>query len=275
MQTTDVTVIGLGLMGHALARALLAGGRTVTVWNRTPGKADDLAGAQRAATPEEAVTASELVVVCVSDFAAVADRLGKAVTLVNLSSGTSQSARDTARWAPDGLDGAIMAAPGGIGTADATIVYSGDRAAFDRHEATFALLGGAVYLGEDHALAALHEMAVVSLMWNLLNGFLHGTALLRAAGVGAAGYVPLAAKGVETVTGWLAAYADQVDAGDFPPLDATLDVHVAAMDHLIEESRHLGVATELPEFLRSLTSGIDGSQGYAALVERFGRPPGR
>ena len=38
--TTDprppVTVIGLGPMGQAMARALLAGGHPVTVWNRTP-----------------------------------------------------------------------------------------------------------------------------------------------------------------------------------------------------------------------------------------------
>ncbi|GLX99184.1 NAD(P)-binding domain-containing protein [Herbidospora sp. NBRC 101105] len=275
MQTTDVTVIGLGLMGHALAAALLASGRSVTVWNRTPGKADDLEDARRADTIEEAVAASELVVVCVSDFGAVAGRLGEAVTLVNLSSGTSQSARDTAEWAPNGLDGAIMAAPDGIGTAGSTIVYSGDRAAFERHEATFGALGEAVYLGEDHALAALHEMAVVSLMWNMLNGFLHGTALLRAAGVEAASYVPIAAKGAATVTGWFAAYAGQVDAGDFPPIDATVDVHVSAMEHLIEESRHLGVGVELPEFLRSLMEGVDGSQGYAALVERFGRASSR
>ena len=36
---TDVTCVGLGLMGSALARALLAAGHEVSVWNRTPEKA--------------------------------------------------------------------------------------------------------------------------------------------------------------------------------------------------------------------------------------------
>ena len=40
--TTDprppVTVIGLGPMGQAMARALQAGGHPVTVWNRTPSR---------------------------------------------------------------------------------------------------------------------------------------------------------------------------------------------------------------------------------------------
>ncbi len=229
MQTTDVTVIGLGLMGHALARAFLAAGHSVTVWNRTPGRADDLE-VQKVGTIQEAVEASELVVVCVSDFRGDQRSARKAVTLVNLSSGTSKEARETAEWAPRGLDGAILAVPAGIGTAEATIVYSGDRAAFERHEPTLEAIGTPSFLGDDHSLAALHEMAILSLMWNMLNGFLHGTALLQAAGIGAAGYVPLAEKGVDTVTSWFAAYADQVDAGISRRSTRRSTCHVAASE---------------------------------------------
>ena len=32
---TDVTMIGLGAMGSALARAFIGAGHSVTVWNRT------------------------------------------------------------------------------------------------------------------------------------------------------------------------------------------------------------------------------------------------
>lgn len=38
----DVTVIGLGLMGSALGRALIAGKHRVTVWNRSYAKAASL-----------------------------------------------------------------------------------------------------------------------------------------------------------------------------------------------------------------------------------------
>ncbi len=37
-----VSVLGLGLMGSALAEALLNAGHKVTVWNRTPTKAKPL-----------------------------------------------------------------------------------------------------------------------------------------------------------------------------------------------------------------------------------------
>ncbi len=35
---SDISVIGLGAMGSALARTLLQNGYAVTVWNRTAGK---------------------------------------------------------------------------------------------------------------------------------------------------------------------------------------------------------------------------------------------
>lgn len=37
---SDISVIGTGAMGSALARALLKAGREVTVWNRSPEKCD-------------------------------------------------------------------------------------------------------------------------------------------------------------------------------------------------------------------------------------------
>jgi 3-hydroxyisobutyrate dehydrogenase-like beta-hydroxyacid dehydrogenase len=37
-----LAVLGMGRMGHAVAERLLGGDHEVTVWNRTPHKADDL-----------------------------------------------------------------------------------------------------------------------------------------------------------------------------------------------------------------------------------------
>ncbi len=69
----QVSVLGLGAMGHALAAALVAAGHTTTVWNRSAGRADGLVeqGAAVAATAGAAVRAGELVVVCLLDHASV------------------------------------------------------------------------------------------------------------------------------------------------------------------------------------------------------------
>ncbi|HTZ47710.1 MAG TPA: NAD(P)-dependent oxidoreductase [Verrucomicrobiae bacterium] len=61
--------IGLGLMGRPMAANLLKAGHSVTVWNRTASRADELvkAGAQLAKSPREAAEASEVLITIVSD----------------------------------------------------------------------------------------------------------------------------------------------------------------------------------------------------------------
>ena len=64
-----VTVLGLGRMGSALARALLLRGCDVVVWNRSPARAEPLvaSGARLAGSVAQAVAASRLVLICVAD----------------------------------------------------------------------------------------------------------------------------------------------------------------------------------------------------------------
>ncbi|MEV7008454.1 NAD(P)-dependent oxidoreductase [Streptosporangium sp. NPDC051022] len=64
-----VAVLGMGRMGGALARRLLARGHTVRVWNRTPGKAGELveAGAVEAASPLEAARDADGVLMSLAD----------------------------------------------------------------------------------------------------------------------------------------------------------------------------------------------------------------
>jgi 3-hydroxyisobutyrate dehydrogenase-like beta-hydroxyacid dehydrogenase len=285
-----VTVVGLGLMGQALAGAFLSNGHATTVWNRSADKAEELVaqGAVRAASAREAVAASPLVVVCVSDYDVVKellDPLGDVLAgrvLVNLTSGTSQQARETARWAAERgctyLDGAIMTIPQGIGAPDTLMFYSGPRPAFDTHESVLRSLGGATtYLGADHALSSLYDLALLTLMWNVLNGFLHGAALLGTADVAATTFAPAAIKGIATVADWVSGYADQIDSGRYPAVDSTIDTHLAAMRHLVHESESLGINAELPRLVKALTDRAvaegHGGDSYAAMIEQFRRSP--
>ena len=84
---SEVTVIGLGNMGSALARALLDApqGRAVTVWNRSPEKAAPLVdkGAILAPSAAEAMQASPVILVCVTNYAAANQILGEAATYLS------------------------------------------------------------------------------------------------------------------------------------------------------------------------------------------------
>lgn len=286
MQTsTPVTVLGLGLMGGALAGAFLRAGHPTTVWNRTTAKADELLarGATLAESPAAAIAAAPLVVVCVSDYEAVADVLDGPLdgrVVVNLTSGTPSRARalaeEVARRGGGYLDGGIMAVPEAVGTADAVLAYSGPRPLYDAHQSALGSLGTGLHLGDDPGLSATHEMATLVLMWGMLDGFLNGAAILGTAGVSATAYLPIAQTAIDTVAGWLPVYARQADHGTYPADDGTINTHLAVMAHVVEESESLGVNAELPRLAKALaeraaTSG-HGASGYVALVEQFRKP---
>ncbi|MDF2805325.1 MAG: 6-phosphogluconate dehydrogenase [Cellulosimicrobium sp.] len=283
--STDVTIIGLGLMGRALADAALTAGHRVTVWNRTAAKAEGLVsrGARLATSVESAVLASPVSIVCVSDyeslqqaFAPVSGELDGRV-LVNLTSGDPEQARELARWADQAgarsLGGAIMAVPATIGTADAVILLSGSRTAFEIYRPLLAALGDATFLGHDHGLSALYDVAGLSMMWGVLNAWLQGVALLRTAGVDASAFAPFAARIAHDTVGWLPGYADQIDRGSFTPDDATLATHAGGIAHLVRVSEKLGVDSELPRLFGSVVArAIAAGQGelsYAALIEQL------
>lgn len=108
---SEASVIGLGAMGSALARAFLRDGHCVTVWNRTSAKAEPLVrdGAVLAPSAALAVGASPIVVVCVDNYEVTKTILGSNEVasslsdrvLVQLSTGSPQEARDSEAWVRD------------------------------------------------------------------------------------------------------------------------------------------------------------------------------
>ncbi|MGW7411118.1 NAD(P)-dependent oxidoreductase [Streptomyces sp. NPDC054863] len=286
-----VTVLGLGNMGSALAAALLGRGHRTTVWNRTAEKARALVdrGARPAATPGEAIAASPLIVACVLDYDAlyavldpVADALaGK--TLVNLTSGSPEQAHEAAAWArrhgADYLDGGIMTTPPGVGSPKMMFLYSGSADVFATHRPTLAALGDPLHLGTDPGLASLYDSALLGLMWSTLTGWLHGTALVGAEKIDATAFTPVAVRWLTAVAGFMTTYAPQVDAGQYPGDDATVDVQIAAVDHLLHAAEDRGLDNALPELLKSAMERAraagHGSDSYASVIEVLRGPTDR
>jgi 3-hydroxyisobutyrate dehydrogenase len=64
-----VAFLGLGTMGSAMAANLARAGFPLVVWNRTSGRAPELAelGVERAQSPADAARRGDLIVLCVSD----------------------------------------------------------------------------------------------------------------------------------------------------------------------------------------------------------------
>jgi len=96
MSTADVALLGAGKMGAAAVGRWVQAGRTVTVWNRTPDRAQALAGPQVRAEADlaEAVTGVPVVVSMLTDGSALRavlvdggaiDAMDADATLVDLS----------------------------------------------------------------------------------------------------------------------------------------------------------------------------------------------
>jgi len=86
-----IGLIGLGLMGRPMGMNLLKAGHSLTVWNRTPARADELvaAGAVLAKTPREVAAASDVLLSIVSDPPALESVLwGKDGALDGLKAGS-------------------------------------------------------------------------------------------------------------------------------------------------------------------------------------------
>ncbi|TQM09994.1 NAD(P)-dependent oxidoreductase [Pseudonocardia kunmingensis] len=285
---TDVTVIGLGPMGSALAQAFLAADRTLTVWNRTPGRADDLVagGAHRAGTVAEAVTRSPVTITCLNDYTTLHQVLDsvdgplRGRTLVNLGSGTPAEARAAADRAAgrglDHLDGAIMVPPPLVRHPESVFLYSGPQDVFDRHRATLATLGDPRHLGADPGLAVLFNTALLGMMYATLNGFLHAAALARSAGVPVPEFAELA-------LGWfmpavldpagIAEQAPDMEAGTYPGDLGTMRMNRDALEHITRTSVEQGVHSELPRLMADLAERAvaqgHGDENYFAMFEVF------
>ncbi|MGP4019105.1 NAD(P)-dependent oxidoreductase [Saccharopolyspora sp. 5N708] len=280
---SQVTVLGLGDMGSAIAKTFVDRGYRTTVWNRTASKSAPLiaAGATAAATAAEAVAASPLVVVCLLDSTAVDEVLGSVdaavagKVLVNVTSGSPAQARANERWASERgagyLDGKIMGDPPYVGTPNVMFPFSGSRSAFDAHESTLQLLGSIAYHGEDAGLAAVEFMAQVAVGYEFLIGFLHTLRLVQAEGVDVAEFAERVAGSLGGYPPLLTSFGKAVKSGAYGPDLGSLNVQAALMDDMISHRESIGVEAvrmrEVKELMDRRIAGGHGEQGFSSLFE--------
>jgi 3-hydroxyisobutyrate dehydrogenase-like beta-hydroxyacid dehydrogenase len=284
LMSHSISILGLGLMGKALAAALLDAGHTVTVWNRSPGKDGELVakGAVRAGSVSEAVAAGSLVIVCVLDYDAVRELLADAPldgrAVVNLTNGRPAEAREMAALVTgrggDYLDGGIMAVPQMIAGPGAMILYSGSETVFDAHRDTLAAMAEPRFLGSDPGLAPLLDLAMLTGMYGQFVGFLEAAALVTSQ------KVPLKEFTTTLLVPWLNAMAasmprmaESIESGDYRTDVSNLEVNRIGMANLMSAFEEQGVKADL---LVPIKAVIDqrvarghGAEGLPGLVEEL------
>ena len=200
----NVTVIGAGRMGSALATVLFHKGFATTVWNRTGAKTKVLSrlGLSAAESLEESVRAADIVVVSLSDYSSTRQLLqqpdietalrGKIV--VQLSSGTPKEAREMGSWARrcgiSYLDGAILGSPKRIGTPACTIFYSGPEEVFNHAKPVLMVFGDrTLFVGHEIGHASAFDVAVLTFGVSAMLGFLQGQVVWESENLPAGGFL--------------------------------------------------------------------------------------
>lgn len=281
---SNISIIGLGAMGAALARAQLKAGHNVTVWNRSQVKAAPLQtlGATVAASVADAVEASTVIMICIDNYEIsnsllAADDVARHLpgrTLVQFTTGTPKEARDSEAWLAEldahYLDGAIMAYPGSIGATDALIMVAGLQSTFNDAKELLSPLGGDLrYLGDNITAAAAIDMAKLSASVGLYMGVAHGAHICESEGVS---LELLAACEKRTRPRELAEIIHQ-DAFELGSLHdgASVEVWGGVVNRLQSQANSAGINSELPDFLASVYARAiklgHGAEDIAALIK--------
>ncbi|MFI6871260.1 NAD(P)-dependent oxidoreductase [Nocardia sp. NPDC050406] len=256
MSQRAVTVIGLGPMGQAMVRRFLAAGIEVTVWNRTPEKADALVelGAKRAATVAEALAATPVTVLSLTHYAAMYDVLGQAAgqlpgtVIVNLSSDSPENARKGAIWAEEHgaqyLSGGVISDGDTIDNAESYIFYSGPREVFEAHAELLRELCAPEYLGADPGLSQLYYQGLLILMHPLILAYEQAMATIERSGQAVDDFVPYAVRFLDSMKTSFTAFAELAKSGGWGDI-ATMRMMDASTQHAVEASTDVGVDATL------------------------------
>ncbi|MFD0412991.1 NAD(P)-dependent oxidoreductase [Streptomyces sp. NPDC127108] len=284
LMSQSVTVIGLGPMGQAMAAAYLDRGYEVTVWNRTPSRADALVarGAKLAETVEQALTANELVILSLIDYDAMytafkgAEHAVAGRVLANLSSDVPEKARAAARWVEElggtHLTGGVLSPPPGIGSPDMSTFYSGPRETYEKFRADLEVITGKTdYRGEDPGVAALMYQLNMVIFWPAMLAYWQAVALADAHGISASEIAPYATENYAGMGQFIDFYAPRIDAGNHAGDVDRISMGVASMEHVVHTNADAGVDTAFPEAVlaafRQGEAAGHGADSFSKLVD--------
>jgi len=290
-----VAFLGLGVMGQGMARRILSKGHDLTVYNRTPERAADLAqaGARVAATPREAVSGTQIVVTMVANDAALrAVAEGDEGFLAALAAGTtvvqmSTVGPDTTLWlagevaahAAQMLDCPVLGSLPEAQEGRLSLLAGGKAEVIERVSALLLCLGRQIYHVGELGQATRFKLCNNLVSGGLVAALAEGVALLETAGLDPQLYIQVL-KDSQLPERLMIGKATLMATGDFEPrfsLDnMAKDIQLAvAMGQEYGLDLHQGRASHAT-FTRGATA-VGGDRDMAAAVAGVpvGRPTSR
>jgi 3-hydroxyisobutyrate dehydrogenase-like beta-hydroxyacid dehydrogenase len=277
---SDITAIGLGQMGAALAWAIHSHGHKLTVWNRSPERMKPFGeqGVAMAADLVSAIAASPAVLVCIDNYAVTRalfqpDQIAALLpdrTVVQLSTGVPKEAIEASEWikahGASYLDGAILCGPSDIGTKHAQILLSGDESAYARSGHLLRCFGGDVrYLGPNVGAASALDLAWLTTRYGNFIAIAHAANLCKAEGASLKDFISLFPD--DPV---FQRYAKVIENESYDECTATLRVWGGALQRIQRQSTDAGINSDFPEFVGSFFKrAIDAGYGEQNVMALF------
>ncbi|GAB7006906.1 NAD(P)-binding domain-containing protein [Nocardioides sp. AN3] len=258
----EVAVLGLGNMGSAVARALLAAGRHVVVWNRTSARCDPLAsaGADVAPTARAAPESAPVAIASVLDYRVLRETLTDRVdlagrTLINLSWGTTDEAREFAELLSalggDDVEGGVLCRPEAIGSATGDILYSGPSDLIDETRPLLLELGPLHFVGPDITRANALALALGSIFYAGALSLLEAVAYAERLGIPVDVVAPLVRIPLNLAASTADASVEQIRRDSFTGSEASNAVHAAALSSVSQAFASAGTGHRLTDAIAS------------------------
>jgi 3-hydroxyisobutyrate dehydrogenase-like beta-hydroxyacid dehydrogenase len=260
-----ISVIGLGQMGKKIAEMLVQKEYDVTIWNRTEEKAKYMIASKIGKNVEEALDQSPVILICVSDNAAVSEILGgvrnKQVlarkSIINFTTGSPSEVKELESWLTNlgagYLNGAIQVAPDQMGLKDTTLVMAGNREVFALCEEILNVLGGNIkFLGENASASPAMDMATLSWVYGSYVGLMYGVALCQKEGINLEDYRTIIG---EIAPGFLEFYKYEIDTirqGNFSITQSPLAISISASQRIAYVANSMGLDTAFTDVIVNL-----------------------
>ena len=304
-----LTFIGLGNMGAQLVRAHLKAGAQCTIWNRSPKKqiVTDLqeAGASYEGDVEKAITASDVLVICLPDHETIYKCLDALPShsedeapfstpkfIVNLSNGSPKDAENMDTWFKERqasvyVSAAIMAGPDNIGDHETSfILYSGEIPSDLNNdvESVLSPFGKTEYVGRAVRNAQLNNNASLAATYSLFAGALLSSAILSQAADASGGsgeqkgrilkpFQSYVAPLLKPAAGELDGLIKSVEDGNEDAQGASISMIGASLRNLSKTCKELNVDPGGVEHLWKLCDEMmndgEGSKGMQVLVKKL------
>jgi 3-hydroxyisobutyrate dehydrogenase-like beta-hydroxyacid dehydrogenase len=280
----SIGFIGLGIMGQPMALNLVKAGHPVTVFNRTPAKAEALknAGAKVATTPAEAAADVDFVISIVSDTAAMEEVvLGRnglvetvrtgAIVIDSSTISPVASRKFACKVAGKGaswLDAPVTGSKHMAEKGELTYMVGGDRETFDRALPVLQVLGKKhIYCGS-HGLGLTAKLSQNVIQSTMVEIFCEGFVLAAKAGL-----KPQIM--MEVIQGSMARAsltdfkAPFIFKGDFTPYFPLKLMHkdiTLALESAYAQNVPMPAAAAVKEVYGAAKAQGKGDQDYAAVV---------